>query len=309
MTDQTVQSGIAGIRFQKLGKLYHFDATKLADIRIGDQVIVTTSRGREMGEVVSLGIPPRDAPSRRKIKPVDRLATPQELVIRNQWKRKELEAMIDCRATAAELNMRGLKVAKAEYSYDGSRLTFLYNTDTDEKVNVNALRRAMQKRFKHARVRMRQVGPRDVAKIIGGMGACGLEERCCSKFLTEFSPISIRMAKAQGISLNPNEITGMCGRLRCCLKYEYEQYVEAKKKLPKRKKRVVTPMGEGRVVDVLPLKQAVVVKLEDGKKAEFLKHELQPYEELKALEKKANDPCDRHENGGCDCGKADAAKK
>ena len=114
------------------------------------------------------------------------------------------------------------------------------------------------------------------------------------------------MAKAQGISLNPNEITGMCGRLRCCLVYEYEQYVEARKHLPKVKKKVVTPAGEGKVVEVLPLKQAVVVQLEDGKRAEFLKHEIQPYDELKALEAKANGPCDRHENGECDCGKSDA---
>jgi len=305
MTDQVVRTGIIGIRFQKLGKLYHFDASKEDDLRLGDHVIVTTSRGREMGEVVSLGISPKEAPARKKIKPIDRRATPQELVLRNQWKRKELEAMIECRAKAAELHMRGLKIAKAEYSYDGSRLTFLYNTDADEKINVHSLHKAMQEQFKPTRVRMHQIGPRDVAKIIGGLGACGLEERCCSKFLTEFSPISIRMAKGQGISLNPNEITGMCGRLRCCLMYEYGQYVAAKKELPKRKKRVVTPLGEGRVVDVLPLKQAVVVKLEDGKTAEFLKHELQPYDELKALEEKANGPCDRHENGECDCGKAE----
>jgi cell fate regulator YaaT (PSP1 superfamily) len=137
------------------------------------------------------------------------------------------------------------------------------------------------------------------------MGACGLTERCCSKFLTEFSPISIRMAKAQGVSLNPQEITGMCGRLRCCLLYEYQQYVEARKQLPKRKKRVVTPMGEGKVVDVLPLKKAVIVALEGGKRAEFQQHELQPYEELKALRDKAGEPCDRHENGECDCGRAE----
>lgn len=305
MTEQLIEPRIVGVRFQKLGKLYHFDASEIEDLRVGDQVIVTTARGREMGEVASVGIPPEQAPEAKRMRPVERLATPQELALRNQWKRKELEAMIECRAQAAELGLRGVKIAKAEYSYDGSRLTFLYNTDADEDVDIGPLRREMQGEFSHARVRMRQIGPRDVAKIIGGMGACGLEERCCSKFLTEFSPISIRMAKEQGISLNPNEITGMCGRLRCCLMYEYEQYVEARKKLPKKKKRVITPAGEGKVVDVLPLKKAVIVQLEDGKRAEFLKHELQPYDELKALEEKANGPCDRHESGGCDCGRAD----
>lgn len=95
----------------------------------------------------------------------------------------------------------------------------------------------------------------------------------------------------------------MCGRLRCCLIYEYEQYTAARKQLPRKNKRVVTPIGEGKVVDVLPLKQAVIVKFEDGKRTEFLKHEIQPYEELKALEKKASEPCDRHQGGECDCKK------
>lgn len=303
MTEKTKASPIVGVRFQPLGKIYHFDASSIEDLRMGDHVIVTTSRGKELGEVAQLNVPPESAPQKKRIKPVDRLATAQELVTRNQWRRKELESMIDCRAQAAEMGLRGVKIAKAEYSFDGSRITFLYNTDADDDVDVNGLRRAMQQQLKPTQVLMRQIGPRDVAKIIGGMGACGLEERCCSMFLTEFSPISIRMAKAQGVSLNPSEITGMCGRLRCCLLYEYEQYVEAKKKLPKRKKKVITPLGEGKVIDVNPLKQAVTVKLEDGKRAEFLKHELDPYDELKALENKANSPCDRHENGGCDCGR------
>ena len=303
MTEKTKASPIVGVRFQPLGKIYHFDASGIDDLRMGDHVIVTTSRGKELGEVAQLNVPPESAPQKKRIKSVDRLATAQELVTRNQWRRKELESMIDCRAQAAEMGLRGVKIAKAEYSFDGSRITFLYNTDADDDIDVNGLRRAMQKQLKPTQVLMRQIGPRDVAKIIGGMGACGLEERCCSMFLTEFSPISIRMAKAQGVSLNPSEITGMCGRLRCCLLYEYEQYVEAKKKLPKRKKKVITPMGEGKVIDVNPLKQAVTVKLDDGKRAEFLKHELDPYDELKALENKANSPCDRHENGGCDCGR------
>jgi hypothetical protein len=135
------------------------------------------------------------------------------------------------------------------------------------------------------------------------MGACGLENRCCSMFLTEFSPISIKMAKEQGISLTPSEITGMCGRLRCCLVYEYEQYVAARKGLPKRGKRVVTPEGEGKVLDVYPLKQSVLVELDKGQRQEFPHTEIQPWDELEALRQKSQAPCDRHENGGCDCGK------
>jgi cell fate regulator YaaT (PSP1 superfamily) len=294
----------AAIRFQELGKLYHFDASSIPDLQVGDHVIVHTSRGREMGQVAAF-VEGRAAVEEGQLKPVERRATPNELVERRLWQGRELEAMIECRAAASELGLRHIKVAKAEYAYDGSRLTFLVAGEGEEKLDVRGLRKAMIERFRPAEIDFRQIGPRDVARILGGMGACGLEERCCSKFLTEFSPISIKMAKAQGISLNPQEITGMCGRLRCCLVYEYEQYVEARKTLPKRNKRVITPLGEGRVVDVLALKQAVIVAFEDGKRAEFMRHELQPYEELKALQAKAMAPCGRHEAGQCTCGRGD----
>jgi cell fate regulator YaaT (PSP1 superfamily) len=296
---------IAAIRFQPVGKLYHFDATAIDDLQAGDFVIVSTSRGEEIGSVVGFIEDPAQIPDGTH-KPVERRATARELVMRRMWQRRELEVLIDCRAKAAEVGLSGVKLVRAEYSYDGSRLTYLYNSEGDEKVDVSKLRKEMISALRGTQIEFRQVGPRDVAKIISGMGACGLEERCCSRFLTDFSPISIRMAKAQGISLNPQEITGMCGRLRCCLLYEYEQYVEARKQLPKRKKKVVTPRGVGKVVDVLPLKQAVIVQLEDDRRAEFYQHEIQPYDELKALQDKANGPCDKHENGECDCGKSEA---
>ena len=302
MTNQSTSSRIFAVRFQALGKLYHFKTVNGDQLMAGDFVIVPTSRGREMGEVVGLVQDP-GAPPEGGWKSIERLAAPNELVMRRMWQKRELEAMIDCRAKASEIGLRAVKIAKAEYSYDGSRLTFLYHTETDEKVDLQQLQRAMARVYRRTRTEMRQIGPRDVAKILGGMGACGIEERCCSRFLSEFSPISIKMAKAQGISLNPQEITGMCGRLRCCLVYEYEQYAEARKRLPKRNKRVMTPLGVGRVFDVLPLKEAVLVGFEDGKRAEFLKHEIQPYDELRALQEKASAPCDRHENGECDCGK------
>ena len=298
---------VAAIRFQPVGKLYHFDASSLTDLKSGDFVIVSTSRGRELGEVVGV-VTDRSKIPNGAHKPVERKATARELVLRNMWQRRELEVMIDCRAKAAELGLGTVKIVRAEYAYDGSRLTYLYNSDGDEKVDLSQLRKEMQRALRGTQVEFRQVGPRDVAKILSGMGACGLEERCCSRFLTEFSPISIRMAKAQGISLNPQEITGMCGRLRCCLVYEYEQYVEARKQLPKRKKKVVTPRGVGKVIDVMPLKQAVLVVLEDDRRVEFYLHEIQPYDELKQLQEKANAPCDKHENGECDCGKASGEK-
>ncbi|MFZ5858906.1 MAG: PSP1 domain-containing protein, partial [Chloroflexota bacterium] len=210
-------------------------------------------------------------------------------------------------ARASELDLQGVKIVAAEYNYDGSRLVFLFSTETEEKVDLKSLKRDMQKKYPSSQVEMRQIGPRDVAKLLGGMGACGLETRCCSKFLTDFSPISIKMAKEQGISLTPNEITGMCGRLRCCLVYEYEQYVAARKELPKRNKRVVTPRGEGKVVDVLPMSNQVLVLLDNDERhypVPFQREELQPWDELEALRRKSESPCDRHESGECTCGKS-----
>lgn len=300
MSDQ-----IVGVRFQKIGKLYHFSAGDIADLRAGDYAIVQTSRGRQMGQVIGfVEDPPK--PPRGTWKRIERKATAGDLLLRQTWQKKEVQAMVECRDKAAELGIEGVKIVKAEYTFDGSQLTFLYYAEAEGEVDLRKLQAQMSELYSDAQVDMRRIGPRDVAKILGGMGACGLETRCCSKFLTEFSPISIRMAKAQGISLDPSEITGMCGRLRCCLIYEYEQYVEARKVLPKRGKKVVTPMGEGKVIDVFPLKQAIIVRLDDdgSSRLEFLKHEVEPWDELEALRRKSEQPCDRHESGGCDCGKA-----
>lgn len=293
---------VVGIRFQKVGKIYHFDARKFRDLRAGDFAVVETSRGKQLGEIVQVLDDP-SKPPRGTWKPIKRKATPRDLLLRQLWQRKELEAMINCRAKAAEMNIKGVKIVAAEFTFDGKRLSFLYNTETEEKVDLRSLRKAIQRTYQNTQVELRQIGPRDVAKIIGGMGACGLESRCCSIFLSEFSPISIKMAKEQGISLTPSEITGMCGRLRCCLIYEYGQYVEARKQLPKRNKRVVTPQGDGKVVDTYPLKDSVLVDVEGVGREEFGRLEIQPWDELEELRRKSEAPCDKHENGECDCGK------
>ncbi|MEK7312790.1 MAG: regulatory iron-sulfur-containing complex subunit RicT [Chloroflexota bacterium] len=296
---------IVGVRFSRVGKLYHFDASGFPEVRKGDRVVVETKRGTQLGEVVRF-VEPAPAPD-GGYKHIQRVATPRDLLMSQQWQAKELAAMINCRARAAELRLTNIKIVRAEYNYDGSRLTFLFSTATDEnrtdaRVDTRTLQADMAAIHAPAHVDLHQIGPRDVAKLLGGPGACGIEERCCSRFLTEFSPVSIKMAKEQGISLNPEEITGMCGRLRCCLVYEYEQYVEARKTLPKIKKRVGTPKGEGKVVDLNPLKQTAIVQVEDGR-FEFGRDELVPLDELQTLAKKANQPCSRHESGGCDCGK------
>src|SRR5690606_41723161 len=181
---------------------------------------------------------------------------------------------------------------------------FYYSTE-NKKINLNRLRADLRRRFR-TQIEMQLIGPRDVAKMMGGHGACG-GPRCCSTFLTEFSPISIKMAKEQGISLNPQEITGMCGRLRCCLIYEYEQYVEAKKQLPRRGKVIGTPWGEGRVRDVLAMRDAVIVELADGDRREVSREQIEPLEELEALKAKAEAGCSKHEGGGCDCGAKSSA--
>jgi len=295
---------VIGIRFQKVGKVYHFDASACKDIQLGDFAVVETSRGRQLGEVVQILDDPSTSPE-GKWKPIKYKATARDLVLRQIWEKKELEAVINCRAKMSELGLLGVKIVTASFTFDGKRLSFLYNTEGEGKVELRELRKAMQRLYTRSRVEMRQVGPRDVAKIQGGMGACGLDKRCCTMFLTEFSPISIKMAKAQGVSLTPSEITGMCGRLRCCLIYEYEQYAKARKGMPKRNKRVNTPMGEGKVADVYPLKQSVVVSLLDGTRKEFPREEIQPWEEWEALRKKAQSPCGKHPDGGCNCATSD----
>jgi cell fate regulator YaaT (PSP1 superfamily) len=305
-----MQPNIIGVRFTKIGKVYHFDSSALPDVKAGEHVIVDTMRGKHLGEVVTIL---RETPPSPEggWKSVERRATPRDLLLQQSWQSKQTEAMINCRARAAELKLDGVKIVAAEYNYDGTRLAFLFSTETEDKADLKSLKKDMQDLYPNTHTEMRQIGPRDVAKLLGGMGACGIETRCCSKFLTDFSPISIKMAKEQGISLTPEEITGMCGRLRCCLIYEYDQYVEARKQLPKRNKHVVTPRGEGKVVDILPMSNKVIVAIEAEERSQWItfdKDEIQPWDELEALRRKSEAPCDRHEGGGCTCGKSGKQK-
>jgi len=293
---------IIGVRFMPVGKVYHFDAAHHRDVRKGDWVIVNTARGRQMGEVAVLD-PPRNGDADGPFKPIERVASNRDLAVRHYWTRKEAEALVIGREKAQPLGLP-IKVVRAEYTFDGSRLSFLYAAE-DVKLNLGPLQEELQRSFK-AKVELRLVGPRDAAKMLGGGGACGLETRCCSMFLTEFSPISIKMAKEQGISLNPTEITGMCGRLRCCLIYEYEQYVEARKNLPRRGKDVGTPHGVGRVVDLLPLKDAVLVQVGEVMH-EVRREDVQPLAELEAFQRKSAEPCGK--GVGCTCGHARKKKK
>jgi cell fate regulator YaaT (PSP1 superfamily) len=172
------------------------------------------------------------------------------------------------------LGLTGVKIVSAEYSFDGKRLSIFYNYEGEAGNLIKKLKRDLHKKYSSSKLEIRPLGPRDVAKSICGIGACGKEVRCCCSFLTEFSSISIRMAKNQGISLTPVEITGMCGRLRCCLSYENEEYAKAVKGLPKKNKRIKTPLGEGRVVEVRALSEEVVVDIREIGKKVFTKEEL-----------------------------------
>lgn len=285
---------VAGVRFQKLGKLYHFMYDEYPHLNMGDFVIVETVRGLQMGQVIGFV----ERTNEREYKNILRVATPRDLLLKQQWEAKEVEALIDCREVASQLNgYRNVKFIKGEYSFNGANLTIMYQTD--DEFNPAPLFKALRKKIT-ATIDFRQIGPRDVARIMGGQGACG-GPRCCSTFLTEFSPVSIKMAKTQGIPLNPTEITGMCGRLRCCLIYEYDQYVEARKQLPRRNKVVGTPQGEGRVIEIFPLRDGVNVLIEE--QVHFVpREEIVPLEEFRALQEKAAAGCSKNESGACDCG-------
>jgi cell fate regulator YaaT (PSP1 superfamily) len=300
MEQQMITPKIVGVRFTRVGKIYHFDASKIEKYRLGDVVIVETSRGWQLGEVV-LNVENPTPPPDGTWKSIERLATPRDLLQRQSWQEKEPEVVAAVKARAAELHLNNLKIISCEYSYDGIRLTIFFSSDSEEKVELRSLRPDMQRMFGPAQVDIRQIGPRDVAKYLGGMGACGLETRCCAMFITEFSSISIRMAKEQGISLTPTEITGMCGRLRCCLIYEYDNYVEARKLLPKKNKRVITPDGEGKVLDVSPLRQVVIVDLGELGRREYPKEDIKPAEEYEAFVHKAENPScgGSSSSGGC----------
>ena len=265
---------VVAVRFSKVGKLYHFEADPTYEIKIGDQVVVETARGWQLGEVAQILGDVREN-SEMSWKRIDRKATEQDLLQRKNNEVKEQELLEFCRVEIRRLNYDGVKAVSVEYSLDASKISVLYSFESDNKIDLKNLKNELSKKVRDAQIELRQIGPRDVAKIFGGMGACGLPTRCCTKFLTDFSSISIRMAKEQGISLTPSEITGMCGRLRCCLIYEYETYAENRKQLPKRNKRVMTPVGEGKVVDVLPLKMAVIVDIPEVGRKEFFNSDLE----------------------------------
>ena len=254
---------IVGVRFKQAGRVYYFDPAGI-DLEVNDYVVVKTTRGLELGQVV---ISPRQVLSNEvamPLKSVVRKAEPEDVKRAQEFKEKEKETLTECGRLIAKLQLP-MKLLSAEYNLDGSRLTFFFNAA--ERVDFRELVRELTRHFK-IRVELRQVGPRDEAKLIGGFGRCG-RPLCCMSFLTEFAPVSIRMAKEQDLPLNPMKISGVCGRLLCCLAYESEQYHSIKKKLPKEGQRVSTPMGAASVIGSNPLKETVSVELDSGMTVEL----------------------------------------
>ncbi|MFC1950093.1 stage 0 sporulation family protein [Chloroflexota bacterium] len=247
---------IVGVRFKRAGKVYYFDTAEL-DLEVDDYVVVSTSRGLELGKVV---ISPEQVPvseADKPLKSVVRKAEPEDIKHAQEFEEGEKEALAECGKLITELHL-SMKLLSAEYNLDGSRLTFFFSAA--ERVDFRELVRELTRRFK-VRVELRQVGSRDESKLMGGFGRCG-RPLCCMSFLSEFTPVSIKMAKEQGLLLNPMRISGICGRLLCCLGYEGEQYRAMKEKLPKEGQRVSVPLGKASVIGGNPLKETVLVELE-----------------------------------------------
>jgi cell fate regulator YaaT (PSP1 superfamily) len=254
---------IVGVRFKRAGKIYYFDPAGI-DLEVNDYVVVKTTRGLELGRVFIAPKQVLASEVTKELKPVVRKAEPEDIKRAQEFEAREAEALAECGKLIAKLGLP-MKLLGAEYNLDGSRLTFFFSAA--ERVDFRDLVRELNSRFK-IKVELRQLGPRDEAKLMGGFGRCG-RPLCCMDFLSEFSPVSIRMAKEQDLPLNPMKISGICGRLLCCLAYESEQYHVMKGKIPKQGQQVSTAMGLAKVVGANPVKGTVLVELESQAEVEL----------------------------------------
>lgn len=282
--DTQESRSVAGIRFQRAGKVYYFDPAGI-EMDVHDQVVVDTERGLKIGRVV---IGPKQLLASKlpePLKPVLRKATPEDMERQEEGRCREQQALVRCTELARKLNVP-MKLLSVESSLDGSHLTVFFSAEG--RVDFRQLVRELAASLK-TRVELRQVGPRDETKIVGGVGRCGYS-LCCTTFLTEFSPLSIKTAKEQGLSLEPAKISGICGRLLCCLGYEAEYYRMMKDKLPPMGQHVATPMGEGVVVGLNVLKETVTVQLESQALVEVPVAEVTGKDKNETVRKKGQRP-------------------
>lgn len=254
---------VVGVRFKKAGKIYYFDPDNL-NIDAGANVIVETARGVEFGEAV---IPNREVPDEEIVAPlkkVMRLASSEDSKHADENRKKEKEAFATCLQKIRDHNLE-MKLIDVEYTFDNNKILFYFTADG--RVDFRELVKDLAAVFK-TRIELRQIGVRDESKMMGGIGVCG-RVLCCSSYLGEFQPVSIKMAKEQGLSLNPTKISGTCGRLMCCLKYEQDAYEEIIRRIPKSGAIVETPEGQGVVMDISLLKEIVKVRLDKGNEADL----------------------------------------
>ncbi len=247
---------VVGIRFKEVGKIYYFDPMDI-DFNKGDHAIVETVRGIECGEVAMENREINDEEIIKPLKPIIRLATDEDLIVVENNKKKEKEAFEIClkKIAAHKLDM---KLVDVEYTFDGSKVLFYFTSDG--RVDFRELVKDLASVFR-IRIELRQIGVRDESKMKGGLGICG-RPFCCNSFLGDFQPVSIKMAKEQGLSLNPTKISGTCGRLMCCLKYEQNAYEHLLHVTPKVGAIVDTPQGKGTVVEVNLLKGMLKIRLD-----------------------------------------------
>jgi len=261
---------IVGVRFVQAGKIYYFDTAGIP-LQVDDYVIVDTNRGMDMGRVA---IPTDQLLNHTDIveplKPVIRKAEEEDFKQAEKRKDKNAKAMAKSLELTKKLELP-MKLISAQYNLTGNHLVVFFTAE--KRVDFRELVKELSRSLK-THVELRQIGARDEAKCIGGMGRCGLP-LCCTTFLSEFSPVSIKMAKEQNITLNPLKTSGLCGRLLCCLGYECEQYQEMKKKLPPIGQEVTTSLGKAKVIATNPLKEAVTVELTGGATVEFALNQIQ----------------------------------
>ena len=248
---------IIAVRFKSGGKQYYFSPNGLT-FQPGQGVVVETSRGMELGECVEGNRMVDEMELLAPLRPVVRAATAEDVATAQRNKEKEAKAFAVCQEKILQHKL-DMKLVEAEYSFEGNKVVFFFTSEG--RVDFRALVKDLAGAI-HARIELRQIGVRDEAKMLGGLGICG-RPFCCSQFLDDFQPVSIKMAKTQNLSLNPTKITGTCGRLMCCLKYEQDAYEDLVKTAPKQDSFVETPDGVGTVSSVNLLRQKVTVRLED----------------------------------------------
>jgi len=261
ITQETIEENssnkieVVGIKFREVGKIYYFDPNQMT-FKAGDSVIVETQRGLEFATVSAANSFVSESSIVPPLRPVVRFATEEDIKHYKENRKKEIEVFNICLDKIAKHNLE-MKLIDTEYSFDNSKLLFYFTAEG--RIDFRELVKDLANTFK-TRIELRQIGIRDEAKMMGGLGICG-RPFCCHSFLPNFVQVSIKMAKAQNLSLNGTKISGACGRLMCCLRYEYDFYFEELKRLPSVDSIVSTPDGEGVVTEVQPILGMLKVKL------------------------------------------------